>query len=244
MTNKHDHKVFLKQNDLAVIIGDGGGFFAKNKGLIIALVVLGVLGFAGYSFMKAKKLRRSEDFSARFYEAGQGIKKVQGYTDLIRDFGDLPAVQLARLNLADKLADDKKIEEAIKVLDEGLAQTTETGLFSTLLVMKKVGVYREQGKYAEAIKALDEGKAKLYQEFEDGARLIRADLQVVAGLKDDARKSYEELIKKGEDLAAKAKLQAEESAKSGKKTDIPERMNENILKRAKDQIYLMDLGIL
>lgn len=243
----HSHKQFLRRNDFATLVGESGGFFSRYKTWLAVTVVAVVLGFAGTSFLKAERLRQNEEFSARFFEAGQGLKKVQNYQSLIRDYKEVPAVQLARLNLADKLAVDKKMDEALKTLDEGLAATKESDLFTTLLVFKKVALLRGQDKFAEALKALDGGAARLMPGMEDAATLLRADLTLQTGKKEDARQLYTSLIKKSEDFAAKAKEKAEKDAASGKKSELPassESVDENILKQAKDQLYLLDVGLL
>lgn len=239
----HSHKQFLKRNDLADLMGGGAGFFSRYKLLLAFILVAVVVGFAVSSFVKAERLRKSEEFSARFYEAGKGLKKVSAYQDLIRDYRDVPATALARIRLADKLVDDKKIDEAIKILDEGLAEPHEPGLLSTLLVLKKAEICRSSGKFDKAIQVLDAGKGHWLAGFEDAVTLMKADTLLLAAKQEDARKLYEGLILRAEQLEAKQR-EKKETEKSAAKKNPGDEIDAEIVKRAKDQIYLLDLGVL
>jgi predicted negative regulator of RcsB-dependent stress response len=222
-------KNFLRHDELADLIAGSAPFFERYRLLILAVIVGAVLASAGYLVLKERNQQQVMDFNERLEAVAKSPQKVDGYRKVVADFATVPAVNLARLRLVSALLDNQKTDDALKALDDGLAKSGPD-IFTTLLVLKKIDVLKGEKKYDEALKALRDGRSKVISAYDDELSLQEAQLALLAGHKDDARKIYDRLA------ALKVEVPKEGSQDPG--------LDESVISTAKDQLLLLDLGVL
>ena len=150
LAKKFHDKKFLKSNDFVTFTSKFVDFLSDNKGLVgAAVIVLIVLGFS-IPGLKWYRLRQINSFNEKLYGAQKSLKKESLYSELITDYQSLPASQLARLKLVDELVDHDKKEAAQQVIAEGLL-ADKRDIFTTLLVLKNLGLLKADKKYSDAI---------------------------------------------------------------------------------------------
>lgn len=229
LEKKFSDKKFLKSNELQNLAGNAVVFIKENKNLVVAgVVVLVVIGLAipGLKFYRTQQIT---DFNKKLYQADKGLKKVQKYQSLLKDFSSLPAAQYVRLKLIDEYIEHSEVEKAEAEIQAGL-KTPERSIFKTLLVLKQVGRLKKNQKFKEAADFILAHETKVIPPFLGRLRMIRADLLLLAGQKDSARALYQQL---GNFEGAGAE------GESALVDFDPQLANE-----AKDQVLLIDLGII
>lgn len=227
LEKKLTDKKFLKSNDLVETTSKLVLWAQANKSIVIGLVlVIAMIGIAipVTRYYHAKKI---STFNQKFYQATKGLKKEQSYRELLSEYKDLPASQLVRLELISNLLEHNSEEEAIKEIDAGLDET-KRDVFQTILILKRVGILKKNKKFKDAADFIDQHDKQVIVPFLTRIRMIRADLLLLAGERDKARELYQQ-------LAA-----FEGAGSTGLTTDFdPALANE-----AKDQVLLIDLGVI
>lgn len=191
---KKDRKEFLKKDEFAEAVKKSGSFFAQNKVFLMVLVGLVIAGFITKKVIDIRQKSYIKDFNTQLFEAEQSVKKQQDYNQILSQYKDIPASQIARLNLVDNFLSKENHAEALKTLDEGLNKHTKTDVFSTLLALKKVGILKSQKQYAEAVTFIKSSSTKIIDSFKPYYTLLQADLLALAGNNAEAKQIYQQLI--------------------------------------------------
>jgi len=219
-------KSFLKSNDFAAVASKVMTFVRENRSLVIAAVaVLAVIGVSipGVNWYR---LNQAKAFSEKLYEADQSLKKQESYQELLTEYESLPASQVARIKLVDYLLDHDDKDEAFKVIDEGL-KNNETGIFSTLLILKKVDLLKEKGDFKGAATFAKENENKVIETFQGNYVLMLANMYVLADDKAQAKQLYQSLVSEAETTNSEVK-----------------KYSSTVVQKAKDRLLLIDLGVL
>lgn len=230
-------KSFLKQNDLARVLG---GFMFRlgdyKIPFLVACLVLVVLT-VGVPVHRYLLQRDIEQLAQAFYVAEQlpasteteVSAKIKSLGDVVARFAKLPAVRLTQLKLASLLLQHKQPDAALDVLNAGIALSLpEPDVLSTVLVIKKVSVLKGQGKFTDAIKVLDQNVSRVISTYVDNIRLLKADLLVQSGKKDEAKALYQEL--------------SVVNLKNDGKAGLLESFDPTVSTQARDRVLLLELG--
>lgn len=231
LLRKFHDKQFLKKNEFAEIVTQIVGFVKANKALVVVVVVLAILLGVGMPTLRWYQAHRIEIFNAKLFEAEKSLKKVDLYQELIKNYSSIPASQYARLMLVDSLVEHNQFDDAAKQLDQGIKKSGQPDIFSTLLVLKRLDLLKNQEKYLEASDYATNHQNNILKTYLSQYKLYQANLMVLAGKKDEARSLYEKII-------------AEAETKNEKIPEATERQNTEIVKTAKGQLMLLDLGVL
>lgn len=145
--------------------------------------------------------RSVDSFNQTFYQTEQMpatkpediSQKITAYRSLLNEYADLPAVGLIHFKLADLLVEQNKTDEALKVLNDALANAKAADIFSTLLLFKQVALFKTSSRWEEALKAIDAQGSKVLPDFRERLELARAGLLKSAGRKNEAKAIYEKL---------------------------------------------------
>lgn len=225
---KISDKKFLKQNELAEALGRLWRFVKNNRNRVVSFLSVIVLLALGVFGLKLYRVHRIESLSEAFFLAKTSLKKETLYRDILTRYGDLPASQMARLNLAQYFVENQQTVEALKILNDGLKSADKT-VFSTLVVLKSIDLLKTEKKYGEAAALALENEKMVMDYFLPRLKLIQAGLFLLAGQKDKAKLGYQNLS---------TMLPTEVDDKNSKDFDPA------VVDEAKDQLLLMELGIL
>ncbi|OVE80524.1 hypothetical protein BVY03_06085 [bacterium K02(2017)] len=223
-------KKFLRSNDFVLAFKKAVLFLKENKNITFGLVaVLLLIGTAipGFNWYQEKQVLK---FNQKLFEAQKSLKKEELYKDLLQNYKNMKSVQYVRLNLINNLLDHNETDKALSVINEGL-QNTNKDIFTTLLVLKKIRILKEQKKYKEAAQIASNFHNKILDGFLNKFRMINADLFMLAGDKIAAKKIYQ-------DLGDFAGVGADSSE------NLESNFDPAITNKAKDILLLMELGVL
>lgn len=224
----HDKK-FLRTNDLQNFTATSISLVQENKGLFILFVVFLVSIGLMIPGLKWYRLKQVDEFNTKFYQAQKSLKKEEAYRLLIDEYKSLPAVQLTRLKLVDELVEHKEVDQAMKVIESGLAGD-ERNIFSTLLILKAMDLLKQQGKITEAAQFATGRENRIIESFVPQFKMILADLFLISNKKEEARKIYQDLSTFG--------------GFSSDKQTIAGSFDANMASEAKEKLLLIDLGVL
>jgi TolA-binding protein len=104
-----DPQIIDPNNDLAVDF-----FFEENKGQIIVLIVVALLGLGGWIFYHYSQGQKLTAESSAFYAA----KSPEDWQKIIAQYPGSIVAGNAQLLLADKLRDEQKIDQALTILSD------------------------------------------------------------------------------------------------------------------------------
>ncbi len=230
LIKKFHDKHFLRKNEFAEVVAQLITFVKANKPLVSAVVVLALIFGLGLPTLRWYKAHQIEQFNTRLFEAEKSLKKVESYEQLLQEYKNIPASQLARLELVETLVEHNQAEEAATVLDEGLKHSSQNNIFSTLLVLKRLDLLKAQNKYLEAVDFATNHRNQIIKTYLPQYKLLQANLLLLADKKDEARTLYQQLIAETEvtDDGQKQKASPDSSA----------------VRVAKEQLMLLDLGVL
>lgn len=227
LEKKLTDKKFLKSNDLVETTSKFVLWAQANKSIVVGLVFVLTMIAIAIPVMRYFHTQKINTFNQKFYQATKGLKKEQSYRELLNEYKDLPAAQVVRLELIDNLLEHNSEDDAIKEIDAGL-DSSKRDVFQTILVLKRVGILKQNKKFKEAADFIDQHEKQIIVPFLTRMRMIRADLLLLSGERDKARELYQQ-------LAA-----FEGAGSTGLTTDFdPALANE-----AKDQVLLIDLGVI
>lgn len=231
LIKKFSSKKFLKSNQLREMANQTLQFVKQNRGVVVVAVILLLAIAISIPSLRYYRLKRIESFNLKLYEAQKSLKKKDSYQELVQDYKDIPAHNLARLNLVDNFLDNQQREEAYQAIDQGL--TDEKDIFTTLLVLKKINLLKEDAKYQEAADFAMNATNHIIPSFMGRYKLIQADLLLLSDQKDMARKIYQELVQRN---AQSEDAEMENIPMSGR--------DQGVEAQAENQLLLLDLGVL
>jgi len=217
---------FLKQNDFALVLKQGWQFCKDYKlplSLVGVLILIFLVALPSYRIYQKN---RSEKLSMAFYLAQTVENKEKSYHNLLKTYSDLPAVRLVSLRLADHyFAKDQK-ENAFSVLEDGLKNFSEVDILSTLLVLRTVNFLKKENRFEEIAQRMGDFKTKVLLDFQAKFELLQANLLAATGKEDYAKAIYEAL--------------ANQEVSSG----LDQSFDPFVVKEAKDQLLLLEMGVL
>lgn len=222
-------KKFLRRNEFAEAVFSTAPFFERNKTILILAVVAVLFGVIGLVVVKHQAQAHVMEFNTRLAAVAKSPQKVPGYQTVIKDFSDIPGVNLARLKLVDALIENQKTDDAIAVLNEGL-KAGGRDVLTTLLLIKELDIYKDKKDYAGALTALQDGRKKILPSYVNTLSMTETDLLLLSGKKDEARKVLMALI------AAKPEM-----PKDGAAAELGD---DGSVAAAKEKLLLLDLGVL
>jgi predicted negative regulator of RcsB-dependent stress response len=222
-------KKFLRRNELADVLAQTVPFFERNKTIVIGVIVAVLLGAVGLVFVKHQAQTHVMDFNTRLAAVAKSPQKVLGYQSIIKDFADIPGVNLVRLKLAEALIENQKTDEALAVLSEGV-KAGGRDVLTTLLLIKELDIYKTKKDYAGALTALNAGRKNILSAYANTLAITEADLLLLSGKKEDARKILTALT------TAKPEI-----PKEGADAELGD---DGSVAAAKEKLLLLDLGVL
>lgn len=229
LAKKFHDKKFLKSNEFINLVAKFFSILKEYKMIVIlAGIVLLIIGVT-IPALKWYRLKEVQSFNKKLYSAQTSIKKEAAYRGLITDYKNLQASQFARLKLIDDLMDHQQVDEARQVIENGL-QGDDRNIFTTLLVLKNINIFKENNKYKEAAAFAKNNENKILETFLGQYQLIYADLLLLDNNRSEARKVYEKLS------------QFSGIGAEGQKQLVD--FDPVVANKAKDKLLLLDLGIL
>jgi predicted negative regulator of RcsB-dependent stress response len=231
LLKKFHDKQFLKKNEFAEMMSKIVAVIKANKALVVTGVVLAVVLGIGMPTLRWYQAYRVETFNAKLFEAEKSLKKIDLYQGLVKDYSSIPASQYARLLLVDSLVEHRQFDDAAKQLDQGIKKNNRPDIFSTLLVLKRLDLLKNQEKYLEASDYATNHQNNILKTYLPQYKLYQANLMILAGKKDEARALYEKIV-------AETETTTEDTPETAKT------QNAAIVKTAKGQLMLLDLGVL
>lgn len=220
----HDRK-FLKSSDFHEGVASILTSLKDNKLYFIFALIVGLALIVAIPGFKYYRMKRVQTFNEKLYDTESGLKKEEGYKQLIQDYQDLPAHQYARIKLVDYYLENQDMPNALAEIDNGLKQDGGD-IFSTLLVLKRINFYKKENKYQEALDFALAQEAKIMESFKNSYKMIQADLCLLTDDKSRAREIYQA-------------LQQEPNEQ-----EVSPDYDPQIVEKAKDQLFLLDLGVL
>lgn len=220
----HDKK-FLKSSGLHEGIASVLTVLKENKSYFISALIVGLVLIIAIPSFKFYRMQRIQSFNEKLHSTENGLKKEEGYKQLIEEYQDLSAHQFARIKLIDHYLENQDMTKALAEIDSGLKEDRHD-IFSTLLVLKKINLLKKDGKHKEALDFALAHEVKILDSFKNSFKLIQADLCLLTGDKQKAREIYQSL----------ALLAAQEEI-------LPD-YDPVVVEKAKDQLLLLDLGVL
>lgn len=187
MSSKHKElKAVLKRNELAVmldnlfaVIRENLQIFALLAGALVVFVIV-LFGFKIYHMQQVKS------FNEKFAAVNESLLKEQNLQELIKGYANLPAHDLARIQLAQYQVENQNQKAALQTLSEGL-DVNEANILTTVLVLKSVGIYKSQNQFQDAAQFLETHRAQLLPTYLGVADLLKADLYLKSGDESKAR---------------------------------------------------------
>lgn len=231
LLKKFHDKNFLKKNEFAETVSKIVAFVKANQTLVIVVVGLAVLLGVGLPTLRWYQSHRVVQFNTQLFEAEKSLKKIDLYAELVKEYDSIPAVQYARLKLVENLVEHSQLDEAAAQLDEGIKKESKPGIFPTLLVLKRLDLLKNQNKYLEASDYAINHQNNILKAYLPQYRLFQANLMILAGKKEEARALYQKMIAEAETL--------NEGDTTPVKSD-----NTAAVQEAKEQLMLLDLGVL
>ena len=167
-------------------------FWRDYGRLVLAVVLIFVLGVAGFQGWKHYKISRAQEASSQYAKLEQAITKGDvneirnDAGDIISQYGDTPYGAMAALVVAKTDHDAGDLDKAAERLKWAVdnAQSDDVKLVARL---RLAGVLLDQDKTDEALKLLDQ---KVTPAFVGAYADLRGDVLVAQGKPDDAREQY------------------------------------------------------
>ncbi len=182
-----DSQIITPDNDLAVDF-----FFEENKGKILAIIVVALLGLGGWIFYNYTNNQRLAAESTAFYTA----KTSDDLKALIARYPTSVVAGNAQLLLAQKLRDAGKIDEALALL----ADFTKTASTHPLIAqgwLSYAGTLELKGDTAKALQALTTVSTQYSTtEAAPAALSAQARLTKKSGDLKKAREIYENIVQR------------------------------------------------
>lgn len=191
-----------------------------NRGMLIALAVLAVVGISAFAFMDRSKAAGSEEATAAFMAGadayqeyvegvlGQGVeaapaedlearlgKAASAFQSTQTTYKDSPLAQLATIGLAGTHLDQGKAEDAAAGYEKVLADAQLDPMLKAIALQGKAASLESKGDKAGAIAAWQALEAVNAEIYGLTAGLEVARLQEALGKKAEARATYEKLQK-------------------------------------------------
>lgn len=219
-------KKFLKQNDLALLLKQGWQFCKDYKWPLSFVGILILIFLVAWPCYRLYQKNRAEDFSIAFYSAQTSDDKEKNYLDLLKNYSRLPSVRLVSLRLADHYFANNQQDKALSVLDDGLKNFSEIDILSTLLVLKTVNFLKKENRFEEIAHKMEGFKKKVLPNFRAKFELLQANLLAATGKNDQAKAVYESL------------------ANQNVQSESDQSFDPFVVKEAKDQLLLLEMGVL
>lgn len=196
--------------------GDAGSFITKNKNAIIAvlaLVVVGVLGFGVYSnFSHSSKTEYNSKIYAfetetlkNFNEKSDPKTVVEGVKNLQKEVGNYAGLVPVIIKASDLLTEAQHLNEALEVLNTGLKSAKNE--YAEYFLLSRLAVVQEDlGQNQAAIDTIESMNAKSVKVFEGKNYLDLGRLYLKMGNKEKAKASFTYVVEKTKDESEFVKL--------------------------------------
>lgn len=234
LSKKFHDKKFLKSSDFHEGVASVLESLKDNKLYFVFALIVGLALIVAVPSFKLYRMKRVQAFNEKLHDTENGLKKEEGYKQLIQEYQDLSAHQYARIKLVDYYLENQDMPKALTEIDNGLKEDG-SDIFSTLLVLKRVNLFKKGNKYKEASDFASAHESKIMESFKYSYKMIQADLCLLADDKAKAREIYQALTL----LAASEEIQQEPNEKK-----VASDYDPQIVEKAKDQLFLLDLGVL
>lgn len=234
LSKKFHDKKFLKSSELHESVASLLRVLRDNKLYFVFALIVGLVLIVAVPSFKLYRMKRIQSFNEQLHATESGLKKEEGYKQLIQEYSDLAAHQYARIKLVDYYLENQDRTNALAQIDSGLKEGGGD-IFSTLLVLRGINFYKKDGKYKEALEFALAQEAKIMASFKYSYKLIQADLCLLADDKPQAREIYQALTF----LTANDEAQQE----SNQEKVLPD-YDPQVVEKAKDKLLLLDLGVL
>jgi predicted negative regulator of RcsB-dependent stress response len=189
---------------------------AVTYGSVFVIAILTVVGFLLYSYNTRQRATELEHEAYKIYYSAspQGVNKMERVTkalDLFKKAYDTSKTPISLFYIADCYYELGRYDEAIKTLEGFTGRYSSDEHLAPLAYQKMAMAYIVKGDMNGALKTLDalyNLKSDMYKDFSliESAKLLEK-----AGKTDEAKKKYDELVKKFPNSPfveeAKAKLQ-------------------------------------
>jgi predicted negative regulator of RcsB-dependent stress response len=174
---------------------------AVTYGTVIIVILLAVAGFFTYSYnarQQATKLE-AEAYKIYYSVSPQGTNKTERVTkalDLFRKSYDTSKTPTSLFYIADCYYELGRYDEAMKTLKDFTERYSRDERSAPLAYQKMAMIHIVQGDINGALKTLDDLYHLQGDIYKDFSLLESAKLLEKAGKTDEAKKKYDELVKK------------------------------------------------
>jgi predicted negative regulator of RcsB-dependent stress response len=174
---------------------------AVTYGSVFVIVILAVAGFLMYSYNSRQQATELENEAYKTYysTSPQGASKTERVTkalDLFKKAYDTSKTPISLFYIADCYYELGRYDEALKTLGNFTRRYSGDEQLAPLAYQKMAMIYTVKGDINGALKTLDalyNLKSSIYKDFSliESAKLLEKE-----GKKDEAKKKYDELVKK------------------------------------------------
>jgi len=164
-------------------------FWVEHKQKILTYATIVVIAIGGYGIYEFSTEQKAAESQALFASADS----VTDFQNVLKKYPGTRVGGNAALELADKLRQDKKYDEAVATLKEFIAKYPQHPLLAGAWA-SLASTYEMQGKLDEAFDAYQTTASKFPDAFTTPiAMMAQARISAQKGKKDDARKMYQDV---------------------------------------------------
>jgi predicted negative regulator of RcsB-dependent stress response len=168
-------------------------WWSDNGGAVIAGLVIGIGGLAGWRFYTDYKANQAAEASAHFsqmisaLDSSQADQAIEQANVVLNDYSSTPYAQLAQLALAKAYVSSEKYEQAAQTLQKLVDESTEPSL-QTIARLRLAEVQLQLGQPDQALQTIDVAHP---QQFNAAAEELKGDILASQGQKEQAREAYQ-----------------------------------------------------
>lgn len=168
-------------------------WWSDNGSSVIAGLVIGIGGLAGWRFYVDYQTNNAAEASAHFNQALSSLEANKTDATLeqanlvLGDYASTPYAELAQLALAKAYVASEKYEEAAQTLQKLIDDSNEEGM-QTIARMRLAAVQQQMGQLDQALSTLG---AEYPEQFSAAVEELKGDLLAAQGSAEQARAAYQ-----------------------------------------------------
>lgn len=168
-------------------------WWSDNGGAVLAGLVIGIGGLAGWRFYTDYKTNQAAEASAHFsqminaLDSNQSDQAIEQANIVLADYSSTPYADLAQLALAKAYVSSEKYDDAAQTLEKFIAETSEPSL-QTIARLRLAEIQFQLGQADQALKTID---VEHPQQFSAATEELKGDILASQGQAEQAREAYQ-----------------------------------------------------
>ncbi len=168
-------------------------WWSDNGSSVVAGLVIGIGGLAGWRFYVDYKTTHAAEASAYFtqmmsaLDANKSDAAIEQANLVLGDYSSTPYADLAQFALAKAYVSSEKYEEAAQTLQKIIGDSSETTI-QVIARMRLAAVQQQLGQLDQALKTLE---VEYPQQFSAAVEELKGDILAAQGQAEQARAAYQ-----------------------------------------------------